>query len=94
MVTLWLNQMCMYHFCMGIHEWFKHEWPKQSVLWVTVHLQKIWSVLIFLNFCWFLLLLLFTFLLIQVMNEILHGIRVIKFYAWEKNFEEKVTELR
>ena len=28
------------------------------------------------------------------MNEILHGIRVIKFHAWEKNFEEKVNELR
>ena len=28
------------------------------------------------------------------MNEILQGIRVIKFYAWEKNFEEKIDNLR
>jgi len=28
------------------------------------------------------------------MNEILQGIRVIKFYAWEKNFEEKINKLR
>ncbi|KAJ7321461.1 Multidrug resistance-associated protein 7 [Desmophyllum pertusum] len=31
---------------------------------------------------------------VKVMNEILQGIRVIKFYAWEKNFEEKINKLR
>lgn len=31
---------------------------------------------------------------VKVMNEILHGIRVIKFYAWEKNFETKINDLR
>ena len=28
------------------------------------------------------------------MNEILFGIRVVKFYAWENHFESKVNELR
>ena len=28
------------------------------------------------------------------MNEILHGIRVIKFYAWEAHFSEKIDVLR
>lgn len=28
------------------------------------------------------------------MNEILRGIRVIKFYAWEKHFTERVEDLR
>lgn len=28
------------------------------------------------------------------MNEILHGIRVIKFYAWESHFSEKIDVLR
>ncbi|XP_015763601.1 PREDICTED: multidrug resistance-associated protein 7-like [Acropora digitifera] len=31
---------------------------------------------------------------VKMMNEILHGIRVIKFYAWEKNFEAKIKSLR
>ena len=31
---------------------------------------------------------------LQVMNEILFGIRVVKFYAWEKHFETKIHELR
>lgn len=30
----------------------------------------------------------------QVMSEILWGIRVIKFYAWEKHFSQKVGRLR
>ena len=28
------------------------------------------------------------------MNEILFGIRVIKFYAWESHFESKINDLR
>ena len=28
------------------------------------------------------------------MTEILHGIRVIKFYAWEKHFTRRIQELR
>ena len=28
------------------------------------------------------------------MNEILFGIRIIKFYAWEKPFKKEVNELR
>lgn len=28
------------------------------------------------------------------MNEILSGIRVIKFYAWEKNFAQRILGLR
>ena len=31
---------------------------------------------------------------LQVMSEILRGIRVIKFYAWEGNFKEKINKLR
>ncbi|XP_038072640.1 multidrug resistance-associated protein 7-like [Patiria miniata] len=31
---------------------------------------------------------------IKVMSEILHGIRVIKFYAWEKHFMHRIKELR
>ena len=31
---------------------------------------------------------------VNVMNEILHGIRVIKFYAWEKLFEAKINAIR
>ncbi|XP_071834475.1 ATP-binding cassette sub-family C member 10-like isoform X2 [Apostichopus japonicus] len=31
---------------------------------------------------------------VKVMNEILRGIRVIKFYAWEKHFTERVEDLR
>ncbi|XP_028396229.1 LOW QUALITY PROTEIN: multidrug resistance-associated protein 7-like [Dendronephthya gigantea] len=31
---------------------------------------------------------------VKVMNEILYGIRVIKFYAWERMFSSKVHELR
>ena len=31
---------------------------------------------------------------VQVMNEILFGIRVIKFYAWEEHFAEKIKALR
>ena len=30
----------------------------------------------------------------QVMSEILWGIRVIKFYAWERHFSFKINELR
>lgn len=35
-----------------------------------------------------------SFLCAQAMNEILYGIRVIKFYAWEKLFSAKVRKLR
>ncbi|XP_022081531.1 multidrug resistance-associated protein 7-like [Acanthaster planci] len=31
---------------------------------------------------------------IKVMSEILYGIRVIKFYAWEKHFTHRIKELR
>lgn len=31
---------------------------------------------------------------IKVTNEALAGIKIIKLYAWEKSFEDKVTELR
>eukprot|EP00058_Branchiostoma_floridae_P004581 XP_002590069.1 hypothetical protein BRAFLDRAFT_83311 [Branchiostoma floridae] len=31
---------------------------------------------------------------VKLMNEILYGIRVIKFYAWESTFQEKVRRLR
>ena len=34
------------------------------------------------------------FLSYQVMSEILTGIRVIKFYAWESNFIRKILQLR
>jgi len=30
----------------------------------------------------------------QVMSEVLTGIRVIKFYAWENNFTKKILGLR
>ena len=28
------------------------------------------------------------------MNEVLYGIRIIKFYAWEKHFGNKINDLR
>lgn len=31
---------------------------------------------------------------VKMMNEILFGIRIIKFYAWEKPFKKEVNELR
>lgn len=31
---------------------------------------------------------------IKVINEILQGIRIIKFYAWENSFLEKISKLR
>lgn len=31
---------------------------------------------------------------IKLMNEILGGIKVLKLYAWEPSFEEKVLEIR
>ncbi|CAH1791548.1 unnamed protein product [Owenia fusiformis] len=31
---------------------------------------------------------------VKVMNEILYGIRVIKFYAWEQHFTQKIDNLR
>ncbi|KAL4237303.1 Multidrug resistance-associated protein 7 [Mactra antiquata] len=31
---------------------------------------------------------------VKVMNEVLFGMRVVKFYAWEDHFENKVNELR
>lgn len=31
---------------------------------------------------------------VKLMNEILSGIRVLKLYAWEKSFEEQVTQVR
>ena len=31
---------------------------------------------------------------IKLMNEILNGIKVLKLYAWEKSFEEKIGEIR
>ncbi|EDO46846.1 predicted protein, partial [Nematostella vectensis] len=31
---------------------------------------------------------------VKIMNEILYGIRVIKFYAWENNFKNKVNTFR
>ena len=31
---------------------------------------------------------------IKVMNEILDGMKVLKFYAWERSFKDKVTETR
>lgn len=31
---------------------------------------------------------------VNTMSEILYGIRVIKFYAWEINFAEKIDKLR
>lgn len=31
---------------------------------------------------------------IKLMNEILNGIKVLKLYAWEKSFQEKVLEIR
>ena len=33
-------------------------------------------------------------MLLQMMNEILYGIRVIKFYAWEKHFSAKINKIR
>lgn len=32
--------------------------------------------------------------LIKVINELLYGIRMVKFYAWEKYFFEKINSLR
>eukprot|EP01040_Poterioochromonas_malhamensis_P014174 gene14174-15673_t len=37
---------------------------------------------------------LFTDIRVKLMNEILSGIRIIKYYAWEKAFAEKVTLVR
>ncbi|XP_059143447.1 multidrug resistance-associated protein 1-like isoform X2 [Physella acuta] len=31
---------------------------------------------------------------IKIMNEILNGIKVLKLYAWEKSFQQKVTDIR
>lgn len=31
---------------------------------------------------------------VKLMNEILNGIRILKLYAWEKSFEEQVTQIR
>lgn len=31
---------------------------------------------------------------IKLMNEILSGIKILKFYAWEKAFEERVLSFR
>jgi len=31
---------------------------------------------------------------IKLMNEILNGIKVLKLYAWEKSFKEKVLAIR
>lgn len=31
---------------------------------------------------------------IKLMNEILNGIKVLKLYAWESSFAEKVLEIR
>lgn len=36
----------------------------------------------------------FTDIRVKLMNEILNGIRVIKFYAWEFAFKDKVEEIR
>ena len=36
----------------------------------------------------------FTDLRVKLMNEILGGIRIIKYYAWELPFQKKVTEVR
>jgi ATP-binding cassette, subfamily C (CFTR/MRP), member 10 len=36
----------------------------------------------------------FTAHAVQLMNEILRGIRVVKMYAWESNFLTKITTLR
>lgn len=33
-------------------------------------------------------------ILLQMISEILHGIRVIKFYAWEAIFKKKVDVFR
>jgi ATP-binding cassette subfamily C (CFTR/MRP) protein 10 len=30
----------------------------------------------------------------KIMNEVLNGIRVIKFYAWENSFVDKILEIR
>ena len=37
---------------------------------------------------------LFAYCKFQVISEVLTGIRVIKFYAWEKHFSSKIFELR
>eukprot|EP01040_Poterioochromonas_malhamensis_P013766 gene13766-15176_t len=37
---------------------------------------------------------LFTDIRVKLMNEVLSGIRIIKYYAWEKAFAEKVTLVR
>lgn len=31
---------------------------------------------------------------VKLMNEILNGIRILKLYAWEKSFEEQITQVR
>lgn len=31
---------------------------------------------------------------VQVVNEVLQGMRVVKAYAWEKSFQESVTGIR
>lgn len=31
---------------------------------------------------------------VKLLNELLNGIRVVKFYAWEEAFAEKVTDIR
>jgi len=36
----------------------------------------------------------FSIFFSQVMSEVLTGIRVIKFYAWENNFTKKILGLR
>ena len=36
----------------------------------------------------------FAYCKFQVISEVLTGIRVIKFYAWEKHFSSKIFELR
>ena len=35
-----------------------------------------------------------TDLRVKLMNEVLTGIRIVKYYAWEKAFDKKITEVR
>ncbi|CAB1311777.1 unnamed protein product [Coregonus sp. 'balchen'] len=65
---------------------------------LTTFLNMLWSaplqIILALYFLWLVEQMQYKDARIKLMNEILNGIKVLKLYAWENSFKDKVLEIR